>query len=130
MSKIRELAAAGCLLLLACSDPSGGADAGTPDGSDTDAGPFVCNVEAPTSCTDPDLSFSDIEPIIVQRCQICHSGDTEQWPLTSYSHVADWFDLIPPEVANCRMPPPEARIPISDEERLAILTWFRCGYPE
>jgi hypothetical protein len=90
-----------------------------------------CTVEPPTSCpADPPDYTNDIEPIIRERCTLCHDGKGEEWSLTTYEHVADWYDLIPPEVAHCRMPPPDAGVPITDEERVEILTWFVCGFPE
>lgn len=120
-------------LLVACSGPGDLIDAGVDPGSDAataDAGPFVCTVVAPTSCTDPDLRYSDVEPIVEDKCQPCHDGTQQQWPLTTYNHLADWFDLVPPEVANCRMPPEPLQRSISDEERVILLTWFACGFPQ
>jgi uncharacterized membrane protein len=71
-----------------------------------------------------------VQPIIQQRCVTCHSGTTDLWPLTTYEHVADWYDVIPGEVVNCRMPPPDAGVAITNEERVAILTWLLCGFPQ
>ena len=31
---------------------------------------------------------------------------------------------------DCSMPPPDAGVTMPDEERVAILTWLLCGYPE
>jgi hypothetical protein len=30
----------------------------------------------------------------------------------------------------CTMPPPDAGVPMSDEERESILIWIRCGFLE
>jgi hypothetical protein len=43
------------------------------------------------------------------------------WPLTTYSHVADWHDEIRSEMLKCSMPPPDAGIAMPDEERERIL---------
>jgi hypothetical protein len=95
-----------------------------------DAGPPVpCNPTAPASCTEPTLSYADVEPIIAARCGSCHHGAGPQWALTSYGHVADWHNEVRGMVQGCTMPPPEARIPMTDAEREKILMWIRCGYP-
>jgi hypothetical protein len=72
----------------------------------------------PTSC------------IIERRCLGCHSGVPEgPWPLTTYEHVADWQDVVRTDLLDCSMPPPDAGVPITIDERIAILTWIRCGFP-
>lgn len=122
---------------------SGGADARADAGADAsladaasdaalaDAGPLMaCSVEPPTACPEPAPRYGDIAPIIEARCQQCHSPLwTGPWPLDTYGHVADWQDTIRSSLIDCSMPPPEARVPMTDEERLAILTWIRCGLP-
>jgi len=117
-----------CLLMCACSLVAAcGGSGGDPPG---DGGVVIeeCKVTAPTSCPSPALHYSDVKPIFDQRCSSCHSGTTEQWPLTDYGHVASWFDIIPPEVVSCRMPPPDAGVPITNAERTKILTWLHCGF--
>jgi hypothetical protein len=124
------LSAVTLLALAGCRDrfPDGPVDGGTTD----DAGALTCTIEAPTDCTDPTLRWADISPIIQLRCSVCHNTQVvgSQWPLMQYSHVADWSDLVRSMLADCSMPPPDAGVPMSDEERLKILTWIRCGYPE
>ena len=132
----RSIVCVSCLLAVACGGdkgigPAADADLPVPDsGPRADAGPFVCTVTAPTSCSDPSLRYADVKPIFEERCVLCHDGSNDNWPLTSYQHAADWFDLIPPEVVNCTMPPPEEGIPMTDEERDRLLQWYRCGFPE
>jgi hypothetical protein len=91
----------------------------------------VCSVPAPTACPSPSLHYSDIAPIIQANCAgLCHGGLPDgPWPLTEYQHVADWADVIGPLVANCLMPPPDAGVSMTTADRLAILTWIRCGSP-
>jgi hypothetical protein len=93
------------------------------------AAPIECNVTAPTSCTDPAIDYEAVEPIIMERCLFCHDGMHDQWPLTSYDHVVDWFAEIRGAMIDCSMPPLAAQIPMSTIEREKILLWIRCGYP-
>jgi hypothetical protein len=102
---------------------------------DEDGGPaaaVMCKVSLPTSCPSPKPHYPDVQPIFQQRCVPCHNGATADspWPLTEYEHVADWYDTIRSEVVNCTMPPLDAGVPMTDDERVKILTWIRCGFPE
>jgi len=88
-----------------------------------------CDVVAPTACTDPDLSYADVEPIIARRCLGCHDGSGPEWALTDYRHVADWFSDIRSMMLSCSMPPPDSGMTMPVEERETILHWIRCDYP-
>jgi hypothetical protein len=92
----------------------------------------VCTVAAPTSCPAPKPHYADVAPIFKEHCVVCHNGATEDgpWPLTEYEHVADWYDAIRGELLNCTMPPVDSGMTMSDDDRLAILTWIRCGFPK
>ena len=93
----------------------------------------VCTVSAPTMCPDPAPTFADVTPIFERRCAIagCHTGFVGgPWPLDTYEHIADWQDVVRAEVVSCSMPPADANVPITDEERLTILNWVRCGLPK
>ena len=94
--------------------------------------PIKCEVTAPTACPTPVPHYNDVAAIVEQRCATpCHSGIIDgPWPLTDYEHVADWADIVRAEVLACTMPPADSGVAITDEERLAILTWIRCGFPE
>jgi hypothetical protein len=91
-----------------------------------------CHVELPTVCPDPPPRFADVQPIFHEHCGgDCHTGSpVGEWPLDTYSHIADWYDLIRDELRSCRMPPRDADVSLPDEEREAILTWILCGFPE
>jgi hypothetical protein len=124
-------AGAPAFLLAAIVAAGCGPSAQTDGGVTTDGGAIVCTVEAPTVCPDPPPHYPDIQPIIQRACVPCHQGlPGGNWPLLQYSHVADWQDIIRAQMLACTMPPPDAGVPISDEEREAILTWIRCGFLE
>ena len=90
----------------------------------------VCTVKPPTECPDPAPRFADVAPIFKERCNSCHNSEwTGPWPLDTYSHVADWADVVRAHLIDCSMPPPEAGMPLPDEESLKILSWIRCGTP-
>jgi len=94
-------------------------------------GHVECFVTAPTSCPEPPVRYVDVAPVFQQHCVTsCHSGIADgPWPLTDYEHAADWWDIIRATMLNCSMPPIDAGSTITLEERLAILTWLRCGFP-
>lgn len=96
-----------------------------------DAAALHCTVEAPTSCPDDHPTYDDVQPIFARRCNPCHNGLSKDgpWPLKSYEEITSWYDDVRTYVLTCQMPPPDGGVDISDEERLAILTWLRCGYP-
>jgi hypothetical protein len=113
-------------------DPGGQqpADAGITEDAE-DAAAFVCNVQPPTVCPDPPPHYPDIAQIITLRCVPCHNGTVATtWPLLQYSHLADWNDLIRTQMIDCSMPPPDAGVPMTNDERIAILTWILCGFLE
>jgi hypothetical protein len=129
----------------AISAPPPQDDAGAPTGQDAgapapldagvpgDAGlPVSCPVAAPTACADPTaIRYADIAPIIEARCAPCHSPLwSGPWPLHTLGHVRDWTEDIRTNLLACTMPPLDAGIPITKEERLTILQWIRCGTPE
>ena len=132
----------GCALALfavsACGDekaPSPGVGTGSmnlPEGHDAgatrDAGALhdagaelACEAVDPSECPDPSLDYASVEPIFQARCVTCHNGKTEQWPLTTYQNIADWYDAVRTLVLDCAMPPPESGLTISTEERNRIL---------
>jgi hypothetical protein len=97
-----------------------------------DAGALVCEVTAPTECTRPELRFADVQPIINRACVPCHDAEFGgPWPLVSHMDVADWADTVRDDIANCFMPPPEdAGGLMTDAEKLLVLEWLRCGFPQ
>jgi hypothetical protein len=94
-----------------------------------DGSAFVCPVPPPTECPNPPPHYPDIEPIVQRLCVPCHMGlPNGPWPLTDYTHVADWQDIIRGAMLDCSMPPIEAVFAMRSAERVAILTWILCGF--
>jgi hypothetical protein len=115
-----------CGAAIACSERTSSVD--PIDGGDED---FSCPVTAPTACPDPPLHYPDVAPIFTRRCVSCHYGAVNgPWPLLQYSHAADWNDVIRDMLFACEMPPPESGVMMTAAERVAILTWVLCGFPE
>jgi hypothetical protein len=74
---------------------------------------------------------SDVEPIIVARCNACHGdGGIEQpvYDYTTYQGVYKSRAAILSAVALCVMPPPDAAAP-TPGERATLLTWLTCNAP-
>lgn len=88
-----------------------------------------CDVVAPVECEEPAPSYADVSPIFSTRCVACHNGAGEEWPLTSYQHVADWSGEIRAQMLACSMPPPDSGLRMPRQERDLILRWLRCGFP-
>ena len=119
---------AGCLIAVGCSG-----NASNPDGA------CLKTEMLPTSCPTPPVTYSSVQPIFDARCvSVCHNDSTPDpsqpgakiWGLTDYSHVQDWYREVRDTVANCTMPPPDAGVPVTIEERRAILEFIRCGLPK
>jgi hypothetical protein len=130
------LIAAAAFAGAACEPARGGAadassDAAADAAGGDDGDGQICSVEAPTTCPDPATRYADIAPLLEHHCVPCHSGTPGgPWPLTSYKHAVDWQDIIRTSMLECTMPPADGGGAMSNEDRLAILTWIRCGYPE
>lgn len=111
-------------------DPSDAGSNVTDAQTGSEGSVFSCSVKAPTACPNPAPRYADVLPIFQQRCTGCHSGVADgPWPLTEYEHIADWQDIIRGAMIDCSMPPPDAGVPMTNDERLAILTWIRCALP-
>ncbi|MFT3710127.1 MAG: hypothetical protein QM817_21055 [Archangium sp.] len=121
---MRRFAVLSLLVVAGCPPPMPGYDGGY------DAGPGeVCMPVAPTMCTETQLRWADIEPVIVSRCFQCHDGSQPQWPLRTYSDVADWADIVRGDIVDCTMPPLDSGVSMTNAERRLILDWIKCSYP-
>ncbi|MET0343200.1 MAG: hypothetical protein ABW252_19485 [Polyangiales bacterium] len=94
--------------------------------------PVSCPVDPPTSCPDAGAPrYADVAPIVQRRCESCHSPFwSGPWPLHTVGHLRDWADDVRTNLINCTMPPPDAGVPITKDERLTLLQWVRCGLPD
>jgi hypothetical protein len=90
----------------------------------------VCDPVTPSACPSPAPKYADVALIIKARCSSCHSDGQMQWPLSTYSDVADWHDQIRVLIQSCMMPPLDAGIEMPVDERDTILAWIRCGMPQ
>ena len=89
-----------------------------------------CTIQAPTECTQPSLTYADVEPIFASRCVVCHAvRNPALGALNTDGHVAHWRDTIRAAPATCAMPPAEAQMALPEAESLLILNWIRCGMP-
>ena len=118
--------------------PTDAGDAGTPSdsGSSEDGGPLLPDGGrrrqlVAANCSGVVPTYAQLTPVFTRACVVCHDDAAGgPWPLTTYQHVADWQDQVRSEILNCTMPPLDAGIPITWDERQAIFTWVRCGRPK
>ena len=72
----------------------------------------------------------DVLPIFKNVCANCHApGETEaSIPLTTYPQIQVWVGELNNQVfLSCLMPPPNAPVPLSDDQRQTLLVWLTCG---
>lgn len=137
----------GCFASVSCgNDGPGDADGGggaAGSGTITDAGgdpgQIGCLADAAvTACPTPPVTYGNVKPIFQARCvSVCHNGvsidpvaDAAIWKLDNYKDLVDWLDTIRSSVGECSMPPSDAGVPVTLEERRTILEWIRCGHPQ
>jgi hypothetical protein len=139
-------AACGCATAVSCGDSSGNPDGGGGAGGSGGAvdasdgkppGTIGCLTAdtTPTTCPTPRVTFDDVKPIFQARCvSACHNGVTPDphipgatlWPLIERMHILDWQDSVRAMMADCSMPPPDAGVPMTIEDRRAIIEFIRC----
>jgi len=131
---------------VSCGDSGGGADGGGGTGGSGGAmdasdgkppGTVGCLTPAttPTSCPTPRVTFDHVKPIFQSQCVgPCHNGVTPDphspgstlWPLIEQQHIEDWQDSIRALLVDCSMPPPDAGVPMTIEDRRTIIEFIRC----
>jgi hypothetical protein len=88
---------------------------------------FICHdVDAGASCAGE--NYGTIKPIIDRACVPCHfdsDAPDASWPLTTYDDVREWDDQIRIDVLNCSMPPRDAGVTMTDNERARVVNWIR-----
>ena len=145
--------ASGCWIAAGCAGESSNSDAGAGAGGsggggsggggagDGSTGTVGCLKmdQIPVACPSPPVTYSKVQPILQARCvSVCHNDKTPDpehpgttiWGFPDYQHVKDWQDTVRDTVGNCLMPPPDAGIPATIEERIAILEFIKCGLPQ
>ena len=131
---MRPASIALCLVLsvsagLAAVSGCGGSSAAQADGGSRDDA--LCSVTAPAGCPSPVPTYRDVQPIIAQRCVVCHGADPNgPWPLSDYDSVVAWKEPVAEKIGDCEMPPADAGVPMTTDERQKILSWLQCGAPE
>jgi len=114
---------------------SAGSESTSPlDGSDTtDASqPAGCPYQAPQTCPASTPTYqADVLPILQTKCNDCHTGaDGGPWPLTDYQLVVDWKISILGDLECNTMPPADAGLALTSDERSTLLAWLVCGTPQ
>ncbi len=74
---------------------------------------------------------TDVEPIVVARCNACHGEGGVEQPVrdyTTYQGVYKTRSAILSAVSMCVMPPPDAAAP-TPHERATLLSWLVCNAP-
>jgi len=90
------------------------------------------------SATVPDYS-TEIAPIIVEHCSICHREDgAGPFPFDEYYSLVGWSPMVREVIMNKRMPPmqvdpaydatPNAHA-LSPEKRRMLMQWMQAGAP-
>lgn len=124
------------LALCACQSSDDGDDGSAgASGEGGTGGAGECDVTAPTACPNDAPTFADVEPILEERCVVCHAGSGQGpcptcWGLVGYSHVKSWAPEIRNQMLECAMPPAGSGFTMTRDERVKILEWIRCGAPE
>lgn len=84
------------------------------------------------SCPADVPSYSmTIAPILQTTCILsCHSPDgSAGFPENTYAEVSGQAGNMLEFVAECLMPPENGPV-MSDQERIALTAWLRCGAPD
>jgi hypothetical protein len=120
---------------------SGGAGgSGQPtDGAMIDTGHVGCLESPATTCPNPPVTYAQIDSILQARCaSVCHNGTTPDpannnmpiWGLRNWDDMSDWRDTIRLTMNNCSMPPADAGVPLTIEERRKLVEFIACGLPK
>ena len=103
---------------------------GSSPGGGTGGGESAC-VSAP-ACPDAGVPSyqTEIAPILQQDCVPCHSPTGPAgFYMTTYAEVHGEFGAILSQVTVCQMPPLNGPV-MTDDQRIALTAWLRCGAPD
>src|SRR6266496_4020938 len=97
--------------------------------SDLASQPAGCPYQAPQTCPASTPTYqADVLPILQTKCNDCHTGaDGGPWPLTDYQLVVDWKISILGDLECNTMPPADAGLALTSDERTTLLAWLVCG---
>jgi hypothetical protein len=109
-------------------------DSGPPP-TRTDGGaipPLACGAHATKTCPSPAPSFKkEVLPLLKAKCGSCHVDEPDHpWPLTDWDTVRDWKAQFTQDILSCTMPPLDAGITLTDEERGLFVAYVACGTPD
>jgi hypothetical protein len=120
------------LCVVACDDTKRPVPVDSPDAG------FVSEAMCPSLeevCTVTKVpSFKNaVTPIIERSCASiagCHTGKAnDPWPLNNYEEIVDWAPNFVSDLQGCTMPPADAGVALSTNDRLALWQWLNCGTP-
>ena len=128
----RVLAPIACLaaLLLSACGPSPTLLDGGPGDALVD--PTHCPNDLPGACPSPAPSWSrEVSRVVGRSCTPCHSptGAVANRPLGTWAEVFAQRQPVLTQVYSCRMPN-DGGVPLTVDERQAVLGWLVCGAPQ
>lgn len=100
-----------------------------PSGTAGDAG--HCPMTLPGCTTPPPSYASDVAPLVMRRCVVCHFTGSSLAPfdLSTQAALAGRQGTAIGMLYTCNMPPAGAE-PLTDAERTMLLAWLQCGAPD
>ena len=77
------------------------------------------------------VKFADVQPVIVQRCQMCHNEQTQSKNvrLDSAAEIGKHAQMVYQQAVVLKTMPLNNATQITDAERTLIGTWFKAGAP-
>jgi len=77
------------------------------------------------------VKFADVQPVIAQRCQMCHNEQmqSKNVRLDSASEIGKHAQLVYQQAVVLKTMPLNNATQITDAERALIGTWFKAGAP-
>ncbi len=136
--------ACGLAVVAACYSAPTSNDAGADglDAGDTDDGAIViadadrpasCPSDLPASCPSTVPSYAtDIGPFIARTCFPCHTtGGTAvaKHDFLTYAQVYKQRSAVLNQFYACSMPPADAGVVVSAQDRATLLAWLVCHAP-
>jgi uncharacterized membrane protein len=90
-----------------------------------------CPRDLPDACPTPTPSYAnEVSAIFTTHCTSCHSpgGENSSLPLDTYEQIFSNRRDVLDQVYSCLMPN-TGGVPLSSDERAALLAWLVCGSP-